>query len=103
MKQVMVLFDFPSLSKVQYDNVWEELRASDHANPKGMLYHVGAEQPSGNLLVTEVWESETAFKEFGKILQPLLEQNDIPLIQPRTLPVYNIYEANEHVSGKIIG
>lgn len=99
MQQVLVQFDFPTGTKQQYDNVWKDLKAAGHEHPKGLSYHVGAEQVNGGWMVVDVWESEEAFRAFGNVLQPLLEKNDIPLIQPKVLPVYNIYEnITQHVS-----
>ena len=47
----------------------------------------------GGLFVTDVWESEQAFNEFGKFLMPLLEKLDIPRVQPTIMPAYYVYEA----------
>ncbi|MBD0286118.1 MAG: hypothetical protein ICV79_11945 [Flavisolibacter sp.] len=42
MKQLMVVFDFPTASEQQYKAAWDAIRASGHANPKGLIFHVGA-------------------------------------------------------------
>ena len=83
MKQVVIQFNFPNVSLQQYDGVWNDLRASGNAHPKGLISHVGAATPDGGLLVVDVWESEEAFNEFGKILMPLIAKQDIPMIQPK--------------------
>jgi hypothetical protein len=92
MKKVLIQFSFPTGNKMQYDNVWKDLRAAGHGNPKGLIYHVGAEQTGGGLSVVDVWESEQAFKDFGNVLMPILEKNDIAAVPPQILPIYNIYE-----------
>lgn len=95
MKQVVIHFEFPNITQQQYDAVWEDLRKSSNPNPKGLLFHVGARKADGGLFVTDVWESEQAFEEFGKTLFPLIEKHDIPKIQPAIMPVYYVYEGTK--------
>lgn len=90
MKQVVVQFNFPNVSLQQYDGVWDDLRATGNAHPKGLISHVGAPTPDGGLLVVDVWESEDAFNEFGKALMPLIAKQGIPMIQPKVLPVHYV-------------
>lgn len=92
MKQVMVHFDFPNTTQKQYNGVWDGLKASGHAHPKGLLFHVAAPKDKGGLMVTDVWESENAFREFSKILLPIIAKQDIPQVQPTISPAYNVYE-----------
>jgi hypothetical protein len=96
MKQVMIYFNFPTGTQSQYDNVWKDLKAAGHEHPKGLLYHVGAEQSNGGWVVVDVWESEDAFKIFSNVLRPILEKNDIPPVPPTIMPVHNIYESVTH-------
>lgn len=96
MKQVVVKFNFPNVNVKQYDAVWDDLRASGNAHPKGLISHVGAPTPDGGFLVVDVWESEEAFNEFGKTLMPLIVKQDIPMIAPKILPVrYVLIQQNE--------
>lgn len=90
MKQVVVEFNFPNVSVKQYDGIWDDLRAAGFSHPKGLISHVGAPTPNGGLLVVDVWESPEAFDEFGKTLMPLIAKHDIPMIQPRVLPVHYV-------------
>lgn len=92
MKQVVIHFEFPNTSQQQYKAAWDELKKSGQPNPKGLLFHVGAPMADGGLFVTDVWESEQAFTEFGKILMPILEKLDIPRVKPTIMPVYYLYE-----------
>lgn len=91
MKKVVVKFNFTGVNIEQYDKVWEDLRATGHTNPKGLISHVGAEKPNKGLLVVDVWESEEAFNEFGKTLMPLIAKQGIPLVQPTILPARYVY------------
>ncbi|MBD0297854.1 MAG: hypothetical protein ICV84_22115 [Flavisolibacter sp.] len=52
MKQLMVVFDFPTASEQQYKAAWDAIRASGHANPKGLIFHVGASKPDGGMMIT---------------------------------------------------
>jgi hypothetical protein len=94
MKHVVVQFNFPNVSLQQYDGVWDDLRATGNAHPKGLISHVGAATPDGGLLVVDVWESEEAFAEFGKTLMPLIAKNNIPMVQPKVFEAH--YVQMEH-------
>lgn len=93
MKQVVVHFEFPNTSQQQYNATWDELRKTGQSNPKGLLFHVAAPMTDGALFVTDVWESEQAFNDFGNTLMPILEKLDIPRVRPNIMPAYNVYEA----------
>ena len=90
MKHVVVQFNFPHASLQQYDGVWDDLRASGNAHPKGLISHVGAPTPDGGLLVVDVWESEEAFNAFGKTLMPLIAKQDIEMVQPKIFPAHYV-------------
>ena len=92
MKKVLVQFDLKGMSVMQYDQIWKDLRASGHANPKGLLHHFGAPSTKG-MMVSDVWESAERFKEFGKVLMPIFEKNKIPKSDPLILPLHNEYNA----------
>jgi hypothetical protein len=93
MKQVTVHFDFPTATQKQYESVWDDLKASGNSHPKGLLFHVGAGGKNGGVMVTDVWESEQAFKEFGNVLMPFIQKSGLPVVEPDILETYNIYEA----------
>ncbi len=86
----MVQFNTPGMTAKQYDQIWADLRAAGQENPKGLLYHVGA-QDGNNWVVVDTWESEEAFNEFGKTLIPLLSKNGVQENQPKVLPLHNEY------------
>lgn len=93
MKQVTVHFEFPSATQKQYESVWDALKASGHSHPKGLLFHVGARARNGGIFVTDVWESEQAFKDFGKVLMPFIQKEGLGGVEPEILETYNIYDA----------
>lgn len=73
MNKQLIQFNFPGMTQKQYDQVWDELRQIGQANPAGLLHHVSAFQDN-NCLVFDVWESQEAFDNFGKILMPILNK-----------------------------
>jgi hypothetical protein len=90
MKKILVQFNFPNMPAAKYEQVWADLRAAGHTNPKGLIYHVGA--PNGNdWTVVDVWESEAAFTKFGEVLMPILAKNDVPEGRPSVQPVHYEY------------
>lgn len=93
MKQVTVVFEFPTATQKQYESVWTDLKATGHANPKGLIFHVGARSKNGGLFVTDVWESEQAFKDFGNVLMPIIQKQGLGMAEPQILETYNVYEA----------
>ncbi len=93
MKKVIVQFDSPDMTSKQYDQVWQDLRAAGHANPKGLIHHVGAPTDKG-WMVVDVWESAEHFNEFGKTLMPILTKNGVPPAEPVVLPLHYLYSGN---------
>lgn len=90
MKKVLVQFNFPNMSSAKYDQAWEEMRKTGNDNPKGLLYHVGAQQ-GNNWVVVDVWESAEAFAKFGEVLGPLMAKLGMPQVQPVILPVHYLH------------
>ena len=93
MEKVVVYFDMPGMTASQYDQIWQDLRATGHESPKGLLYHVGAATTNG-WMVVDVWESAGHFNEFGKTLMPILVKNGVPPVEPIVLPVHYLYSGN---------
>ncbi len=93
MKKVMVQFNAPGMTEKQYDQVWQDLRAAGHANPKGLIHHAGAQSDKG-WMVMDIWESADHFNEFGKTLMPILDKNGVPPAEPVVLPLHYLYSGN---------
>ena len=100
MKKVSIQMNIPGATSKQYEQVWDDLKAAGAANPKGLLHHVGIAQPHG-ILVYDTWESEEAFKEFGKTLMPLLAKNKMQGQEPIILPVHLEYNAKNQNNAEI--
>ena len=96
MKKVLVNFEIPNFTPDQYDKVWDELRRTGHESPQGLITHAGA-QSDRAFVVFDVWESEEAFREFGKTLMPLLTKHGVTQVQPRILPLRYMYNGKTKV------
>jgi len=97
MEKIVVVFNSPEFTSKDYDHSWDEIRAAGHANPKGLLSHVGFASPDGGWMVVDVWESGQAFAEFGKILLPIIQKAGVNFPEPKVIPVHYFYQAQgEH-------
>jgi hypothetical protein len=37
--------------------------------------------------VVDVWQSEAAFKRFGKVLGPIMKESGFPKVEPKVFPL----------------
>ena len=91
MKNVIVLFNSPGGTSEQYDKVWDGLKTKGELNPKGLISHVGGAKPDGSWFVCDIWESEEDFKEFSKILMPVVAASGLPSAEPIVFPAHYVY------------
>lgn len=80
----------PSSTSEQYDEVVRRLTDSGELPADGFDYHV-AFTSEGQLLVSEVWDSQEQFEAFGRRVMPIL--SDVALEhsgQPQVFEVHNI-------------
>jgi hypothetical protein len=91
MKKVIVLFNSHGGTSAQYDKVWDGLRSAGASNPKGLISHVGGAKPDGSWFVCDIWESEADFKEFGKVLMPIIAKSGLPAAEPIVFPAHYAY------------
>ena len=91
MKNVIVLFNSPGGTSVQYDKVWDGLKAAGESHPKGLISHVSGAKPDGSWFICDVWESEEAFREFSKVLMPIVGSSGLPLVEPVVFPAHYAY------------
>ena len=88
MKNVIVLFNSPGGTSEQYDKVWDGLKATGESHPKGLISHVGGAKPDGSWFVCDIWESEEDFKEFSKVLMPIVATSGLPSAAPIVFPAH---------------
>lgn len=88
MQKIVVLFNAPGFTAKHFDQVWDDLRAAGQGSPKGLISHVGFENPEGGWSVVDVWESQDAFNEFGKTLMPIMQKSEVMVPPPKVLPAH---------------
>jgi hypothetical protein len=67
----------------QYDKSWEALeKAKLEWPPAGLDYHVCLFGPDGNVLVSQVWDTQEQFEAFGERLIPVLAKAGIEFSAP---------------------
>ncbi|MBZ0205910.1 MAG: hypothetical protein K8H89_06260 [Flavobacteriales bacterium] len=92
MKKVLVEFQFKGMTTPQFDTIWKDCRNAGYAEPKGLLQHTAAKTPDG-MKVVDVWESEDAFNQFGKVLTPIVSKHGFANVKPNVDPVHFEYAA----------
>jgi hypothetical protein len=75
---VLIRFAPSGLTSEQDNAVGQKLEQGGHWPPEGLLAHV-CFGSSGNLRVSEVWESREQLDEFAKTLMPLLQEENVDL------------------------
>jgi hypothetical protein len=87
---IVVRFTPRGMTAEQYDRVSSQLRESGDWPPDGLDYHVcfGSE---GNLVVSEIWDSQEQLEAFGQKLMPVLEEGGIQMAsEPEIFEVHTI-------------
>jgi hypothetical protein len=88
---IVVRFTPTGLTAEQYDKTIRLLEEREESfPPDGLDYHVcfGSE---GNLVVSEIWDSQEQFEAFGERLLPILAEAGIQFSgPPQPFPVHNI-------------
>jgi hypothetical protein len=84
---VLVRFAPSGLTSEQYNNVGKKLQDAGHWPPEGLLAHV-CFGTSGNLRVSEVWESRERQEQFAEQLMPVLQDENVDISgEPEMLEV----------------
>jgi hypothetical protein len=73
---ILIRFTPSAMTSDQYDNVGRKLQDAGHWPPQGLLAHV-CFGSSGNLRVSEVWESREKQEQFGEKLMPVLQEENV--------------------------
>jgi len=84
-----IYFSAAGMSAAKYDECIKLLKKAGAGNPSGRSYHT-AFGPKDNLMVFDVWTSQSAFDKFGKTLMPILQQLGIDPGQPEVMPVHKV-------------
>ncbi len=84
-----VYFSGNGMSAAKYDECIKLLKKAGAGHPSGRSYHA-CFGPQDNLMVFDVWSSQSAFDKFGKTLMPILQQLGIDTGQPAVMPVHKV-------------
>lgn len=84
-----VYFNPAAMTAHQYDEVIRDLEAAGESRPAGLVRHT-CFGPEDHLMVFDLWESQQAFEEFGKVLRPILQKTGLDLGAPDILPIHNM-------------
>jgi hypothetical protein len=84
-----IYFHPKSLTAKQYDHANTELAALAADRPAGRSHH-SCFGPDDGLMVYEVWDSQQAFEEYGKVLIPVLTKIGIDPGAPDVMAVHNV-------------
>ncbi|MFK8906968.1 hypothetical protein [Streptomyces sp. YS-3] len=93
---IVVIFEFAGMTEAQYEQSAEKVagRPGPVKSPSdwpvaGLVSHAAAPMPNG-WLVVDVWESEEAFREFGKTVLPVLEELGVHGAEPKIYPAHTV-------------
>jgi hypothetical protein len=75
---ILIRFSPSGMTSEQYNAVGQKLQDGGHWPPDGLFAHV-CFGSSGNLRVSEVWESPEQQEQFAENLMPLLQEENIDL------------------------
>jgi hypothetical protein len=93
---VLIRYSPPGLTRVQYNQVGENLEAKGQWPPEGLILHTcfGSD---GDMRVSEVWESREKLEAFQQHLMPLLQDADVNIAGNET-EMFEVYaiESREH-------
>src|SRR5437762_3765025 len=84
---MLIRFTPSDMSSEQYSSIGQKLQDRGHWPPPGLLAHV-CFGSSGNLRVSEVWESREQQEQFADKLMPVLQEENVDLSgEPEILEV----------------
>jgi hypothetical protein len=83
---ILMRFSPSGMTSEQYNAAGQKLQEGGHWPPEGLLAHV-CFGSSGNLRVSEVWESREQQQQFAENLMPVLQEENINPGEPEILEV----------------
>ena len=90
---IVVRFQPAGLTREQHDRVTQRLEAGGNWPAPGLQVHVTFGD-DGNLLVSEIWESEDQMRAFGETLMPILQDEGVQMAaEPQVFAVHDLVRA----------
>ena len=86
---IVLRFAPAGMTEANYQECLRKLEQAGAGSPPGRLYHI-CFGDKNNLRVSDIWESQEAFDNFGKTLKPILEELKIDAGTPDVFEVHNI-------------
>jgi hypothetical protein len=84
---ILIRFNPSGMTSEQYESVGRKLEEAGNWPPEGLLAHV-CFGSSGDLRVSEVWESREQQERFASKLMPVLQEENVELSgEPEVLEV----------------
>ncbi len=90
---IIVKFSVSNCTAEKYDEVLDRLEAAGALAPAGQLFHV-CYASRDNIEVIDVFDSPQSLENFGKVLEPILDEMGIKT-QPEIDEVYKIQGATD--------
>ena len=75
---ILIRFTPRGMTSDQYNRVGRKLQEGGHWPPQGLLAHV-CFGPTGDLRVSEVWESREQQEQFAENLMPVLQEENVDI------------------------
>ena len=75
---ILIRFTPRGMTSDQYNRVGQKLQDAGHWPPEGLLAHV-CFGSSGDLRVSEVWESREQQEQFAENLMPVLQEENVDI------------------------
>jgi hypothetical protein len=87
---ILCIFTGKGFTKQMYDQIRKEIDW-EHNHPTGEIFHSVGFDKSGDIHVTDIWESEQHFNNFfDNKLKPALDKINAPVPIGGVYPIYNI-------------
>jgi hypothetical protein len=75
---ILIRFTPSGMTSEQYNSAGQKLQDAGHWPPDGLLAHV-CFGSSGNLRVSEVWQSREQQEQFAEKLMPVLQEENVDI------------------------
>ena len=78
------------ITKDMYERIGKEVNWETNP-PPGVIFHTGSFDESGDICVTEIWESAEDWNNFANgRLKPTMEKNNVPVPKTQIFQVHTI-------------
>lgn len=87
---IMCIFTGKGFTQQMYEQIRKDIDW-EHNHPRGEIFHAVGFDKSGDIHVTDIWESEEDFDNFlDSKLKPALEKINAPMPIGGVYPIHNV-------------